>query len=461
MCGHDLVVPGRTIVAVTDSRETYKILDLALRVGEILLSSGAGAADVTATMLAITRHFGLRNSDVDVTFTSLRMSHQTDPDEMPLLLQRTVGQRDIDYDDLTRTHELVRAILDGQVGVVGARAAVARIISTGHYLPRWAVVLGSGVIGSGIALILGGGFVVTAVAAVAGPLITTMMRTLNRQRWPMFYQQGAGGLVATLLALATAAVGERLDLSVDTSLVITASIVLLLAGIGFMGAIQDALSGFYITSGARIIEAMLATAGLIAGVSAGLALAPTLGVSLVGVRPGAGTEFADVPFVLVGAILSACAFAFTCYAPLRALPAVAMSTLLGHLVYLAVQDPQEAMPWGAACAAVTIGLVSFSIAGRVGVPPLVVVVSALVPLLPGLLIYRGLSYMSEGDTLGILQLSAAAATTIALASGVIMGEYIAQPLKRNVRRLEGRLAGPRLVGVMHGYLPRRTRVKTG
>ncbi len=77
MCGHDLVVPGRTIVAVTDSRETYKILDLALRVGEILLSSGAGAADVTATMLGITHHFGLRNADVDVTFTLLRMSYQT------------------------------------------------------------------------------------------------------------------------------------------------------------------------------------------------------------------------------------------------------------------------------------------------------------------------------------------------------------------------------------------------
>ena len=48
---------------------------------------------------------------------------------------------------------------------------------------------------------------------------------------------------------------------------------LLLSGIGFMGAIQDALSGFYLTAGARIIEALLATAGLIAGVSAGLSLA--------------------------------------------------------------------------------------------------------------------------------------------------------------------------------------------
>ncbi len=113
---------------------------------------------------------------------------------------------------------------------------------------------------------------------------------------------------------------------VDTSLVITASIVLLLSGIGFMGAIQDALSGFYLTAGARIIEALLATAGLIAGVSAGLSLAGPLGVSLIGVSPGGGTALADVPLVLVGAIIAACAFAFTCYAPLRALPAIAMST---------------------------------------------------------------------------------------------------------------------------------------
>ena len=73
---------------MTDSRETYKILDLALRIGEILLSSGAGAADVTATMMGITQHYGLRNADIDVTFTLLRMSYQDDPDEVPVLLTR-------------------------------------------------------------------------------------------------------------------------------------------------------------------------------------------------------------------------------------------------------------------------------------------------------------------------------------------------------------------------------------
>ena len=441
---------------MTDSRETYKILDLALRIGEILLSSGAGAADVTATMLGITRHLGLRNADIDVTFTLLRMSYQSDPDEMPVLLTRNISQRDIDYDDLTRTHELVLDLLDDRVTVNEARTRVARINSTGHWLPRWTVVLGSGVVGGGIALVLGGGVVVTAVAMLAGIGIDVLTRALARQRWPMFYQQIAGGLLATLLAIGTAA----LDRDVDTSLVITASIVLLLSGIGFMGAIQDALSGFYITSGARTIEAMLATTGLIAGVSAGLALAPVLGVSLGAVRPGSsGTTV--VPLVLVGAIIAASAFAFTCYAPLRALPAVAMTTFLGHLAFLAVQSPEQSKPWAAGLAAVVIGMVSYSIAGRVGVPPLVVVVPAIVPMLPGLLIYRGLSSMSEGSSLGILQLSAAAATTIGLAAGVILGEYVAQPLKRNARRLETRLAGPRMVGVMHGHLGRSKAARLG
>jgi uncharacterized membrane protein YjjP (DUF1212 family) len=446
---------------VTDARETYKILDLALRIGEILLSSGAGAADVTATMLGITHHLGLRNADMDVTFTLLRMSYQVDPEEMPVLLTRNITQRDIDYDDLTRTHELVIDILEDRVDVNQARARVARLNSTGHWLPRWSVVAGSGVVGGGVALILGGGVLVTLVAALAGVLITMTMRTLNRQRWPMFYQQIAGGMVATVVALLVAALSDQLDQPVDTSQVITANIVLLLSGIGFMGAIQDALSGFYLTAGARIIEAMLATAGLIAGVSAGLSLAGPLGVSLVGVSPGGGGDFADVPLVLLGAIVSACAFAFTCYAPLRSLPAIGMSTLLGHIAFVSVQDPGQTMPWAAACAAVVIGLVSYTIAGRVGVPPLVVVVPALVPMLPGLLIYRGLSLMADGNTAGILQLSAAAATTIALAAGVILGEYIAQPVKRNVRRLEGRLAGPRMVGVMHGHLGRRHRADVG
>jgi uncharacterized membrane protein YjjB (DUF3815 family) len=76
---------------------------------------------------------------------------------------------------------------------------------------------------------------------------------------------------------------------------------------------------------------------------------------------------------------------------------------------------------------------------------LVVVVPAIVPLLPGLEIYRGLALLSEGED-GVLQLVSALATALALAAGVILGQYLARPLKREAHRLETRLSGPRMIG---------------
>ena len=82
-----------------DARTLNLTLDLSLRVGEVLLSSGAGAADVTATMQSLARHLGMRHPEIDVTFTSLSMSYQADPAEPPIVQIRQVKQRDIDYDD--------------------------------------------------------------------------------------------------------------------------------------------------------------------------------------------------------------------------------------------------------------------------------------------------------------------------------------------------------------------------
>jgi uncharacterized membrane protein YjjB (DUF3815 family) len=115
-------------------------------------------------------------------------------------------------------------------------------------------------------------------------------------------------------------------------------------------------------------------------------------------------------------------------------------------VYRTVTLADIGVAWASATAAVAIGIVGYSVAGRFRIPPLVVVVSGIVPLLPGLSIYSGLFLMAEGDVNGLISLATALAVAIALASGVILGEYVAQPLKREARRLEARLAGPRLVG---------------
>jgi hypothetical protein len=68
--------------------------------------------------------------------------------------------------------------------------------------------------------------------------------------------------------------------------------------------------------------------------------------------------------------------------------------------------------------------------------------------------------MSEGSMAGIVTLATAVAIGVALASGVIFGEYVAQPIRTEARRLEDRLAGPRLVGPRRP-VRRRTRLGRG
>ncbi len=427
------------------AREIHLTMDLCLRIGEMLLSSGAGAADVTATMRSVADHLGLRGAEIDVTFTALSMSFQRGAEEVPMLLLRHVQQRDIDYEDLTAVDHLVRDLLTDQVDLYTARTRMATIVSLGHAFPRWAVTVAWAVMAAAVGVFLGGGAIVSAVAAVAAVLIDRVQLVMARRRLPFFYLQVAGGAIATVLAAAVAAT----PIEVDPSLVVTANIILLLAGIGLMGAVQDALTGFYLTSGARLIEAMMATAGIIAGVGFGISIADGLGLSLGRLVPGKLGSISDLPVVVVGAAISAAAFSVACYAPRRAVVPVASITGVAALVSQVVTVAGFGRAAAAGAAAFFIGLVAYAVAGRVRVPPLVVAVPAIVPFLPGLSIYRGLTFLAEGGAFvsqGILALMTAISVAIALASGVILGEYVAQPVKREARKLENRLAGPRLVG---------------
>ena len=426
------------------TREIHLSMDLILRIGEMLLSSGAGAADVTATMRSVADHLGLRQAEVDVTFTALSMSFQRSLDDVPMLMMRHVQQRDIDYEDLTAVDHLVRDILLDRADVYLARSRMATIVSLGHAFPRWAVTIAWAVMAAGVGVFLGGGAVVSAVAALAAVSIDRVQILMARRRLPFFYHQVAGGAIATLLAAGVAAT----PIDVDESLVVTANIIMLLAGIGLMGAVQDALTGFYLTAGARLIEAMMATAGIIAGVALGISVSDVLEIPLDNLVPGR-FQYSDLPAEVLGAAVSAAAFSVACYAPRRAVAPIATITAVAALISQTVEANGFGRAAAAGFAAFFIGLVAYAVAGRVRIPPLVVAVPAIVPFLPGLSIYRGLTWLADGGYLvsqGILALMTAISVAIALASGVILGEYVAQPLKREARRLESRLAGPRLVG---------------
>ena len=126
--------------------------------------------------------------------------------------------------------------------------------------------------------------------------------------------------------------------------------------------------------------------------------------------------------------------------PIAAVAAVAVA------VYVAALERNFGIAWSSALAALLLGLVSYPVAARWRIPTLVVVAAGITPFLPGLSIYRGLSLLATDASAALLAMVTAAAIAIALSSGAILGEYVAQPIRREARRLESKIAGPRLVG---------------
>ncbi|MGY1750336.1 threonine/serine ThrE exporter family protein [Modestobacter sp. SYSU DS0511] len=429
-------------LAEPDEREAYRILDFALHAGEILLSGGAGAADVMATITALARACGLERVVCEVTFTSITLSYVRAPDVAPVTSVRLVQVRTPDYTRVTEIDNLVTDVVQRRITPDEAMARLERIRRAAHPYPWWAVTAFRATLATAIAVLMGGGALVAAVAFAATVVIDRMAGALSRRGVPDFYANAMGAAFATAVAMGLMIA----DLDVRPSLVVASGIVLLLPGVTLVGCVQDAISGFLLTASARAFEVFVLTAGIVAGVAGVLSVADRLGVSLAVSQPPA-SGLGDLPAQFVAAVVSASAAAAANFSPRRTLPAAGAAGALGWGAFRALDHFDFHAALSTAVAAVVVGLGAYAFAHRQRVPPLILVAAGIIPLLPGLTIYRGMLFLASGDTgTGFLLLSQATSIGLALAAGVILGSFLAQPARRDVPRSERRVAGPRMVG---------------
>ena len=251
--------------------------------------------------------------------------------------------------------------------------------------------------------------------------------------------QGIGAAIATTVAVGIFVVVPHMPIGfvdLPPSLVVASGIVVLLAGLSLVGAAEDAISGFPVTAGGRSFEVVVLTLGIVVGIGGVLDLARRAGIDLVMVEPA--TRPAPVVVQVVAAAVVAGGWGIASYARPRAAGAAAVSGGLAWLIY------SVALGWGigpavaSACAALVIGFLAESVGARLGVPSIVISVCGIVPLLPGLAIYKALSQLVNEPSAvlgpGAVDLIGAAMIGLGLAAGVTLGEFLAAPLRRGSHR---------------------------
>jgi uncharacterized membrane protein YjjP (DUF1212 family) len=413
-----------------EDRQAREAVDFALRLGELMIRSGAGTRDVEATLIAATAALGLTHVEVDITVQSVMVQHAV-PGRPPLTLVRVARGESRDFSRLAHAHRLVDDLVGGRVARADALARLREIERAAKPWPRWVVGVGWGLLAAGVTALVGGGPVAVLLGFATSFAVDRLGRLLGRLGLSPFFVTFVGAAVASLVTVA--AVELQLLAARDAGPVIAGGIVVLLPGRLLVAAVEDAISGFSVTAAGRVLQVMLTAAAIISGVGLSLGVARRLGLDLE--VDAVGTSAADVTRGIVAAGVAALASAVANRDRwTHALPAAGIG-VAGFATYgLLRAGAVTGATVATACAAVVVGVLARVLGQRLRAPALVLAVPALSALLPGLTIFRGMSQLAEGSQEGIGTLLEAMTTALAIGAGIVLGDFLAAPADRTMGR---------------------------
>lgn len=413
-------------------RHARSVIDLGLRIGEAMLAIGASAADVVATVLRISRAYGIMGMHVDVTFTSIVVSLHRGMDEDPITVMRVVKVRTTDYTRLQNVYRLIEDITDvpEPMDVFEARESLNEIMKRRRPYRRWVTMFGSAVLAAGVAVMYNVSFVLVFIAALSALVSRFITRRMGRWGVSEFFTQMTAAVFITAIAIFMfwlRSLGVELPGGNHPTIIIISGIILLLSGVGLTVAARDAIDGYYVTASARGMEVVVLTLGLAIGISMTLGVALRLGLPItVGTSLGSRVEL--VPG-LIGVTMVGLGFALTSYVRLRLAPIfalVAAGVFAVHfLVIPFIQQPGLAPGVAGAVA----GFISYLTYRQFKIPETAVGMAGIIGLIPGLAVYRALYQFMDSEyamTDSMPAMVVALATGMGLAAGTTIGAFIAR-----------------------------------
>jgi len=360
---------------------------------------------------------GLTEVQCVVALGILTMSAVRARDGLPLTQMRLVSQRSNDYRRLAAAVELVDRMESGVVGTDDAVLELDWIEALGAPYRPLAITFATAVSSTAAVVLFGGSAVDAAVTLGIGLAVDPVVQRLERSALPEFFRALIGPLLATLLAIVLVAAG----MPIDGGLIVTAAILRFLPGSALVAGMRDLIDRSILSGTARLAEAMLLGSAVAVGTALGIRIGaalggPTLTVGVLRVN----TE--DAVLQVLAAAVACAAFGMSLGVDKRRLVSVG---LLGGGAWL-VSLTGTQLGWDVlipvVAAAVVVGLVGQALALRARMPSVVWTVPAILSLLPGLTIVRGI--LELGTIGGVLTVIAAIGIGFALGAGVAFGSIL-------------------------------------
>lgn len=246
------------------------LMEIVLKAGEIMLTSGAEIYRVEETITRICDSYNLPCESF-VLPTGVFVSFRNEDGSIQTAFKR-IKQRTINLNRIDKVNTFSRSLKNKKLSYENAMAQLSGIESGKQYsLPAR---IAAAAVGSFVfALLFRGTYYDGIAAATIGIIVYIIREIIAGKELFQFFELFASGLVAGFLSLAAIHIYPYLN----EFIIIVASVMLYLPGMAITNGIKDALYGDLIASFTRLGEAFLVAVALAAGVVISLSIGANWG----------------------------------------------------------------------------------------------------------------------------------------------------------------------------------------
>ena len=373
-----------------ESPEYYrKLLDMAVMAGEIMIRSGAETHRVEDTLQRIlsTSNFAHAESFVFTTGLIVTLS---DPASETLSITQRISGTSLNLGRVTEVNSVSRNFCDGKITLDEAMERLRAIKNKRQY-SNFLTMIGIVLASSGFSVVFGGSFLDALGAVFCGFLLSFVLLVLAPRIRKTFIVSMISSAVITIGATAFSYfAGEWTGIAFHSQYMIVGSMMPLVPGLALTNAIRDTLQGDYISAGSRTIEALMIATSVALGVGAGLSLSGAVGLSDAldfTFDLSVYTAFAFIKAIVFSSV-AIIGFGLYFEIPKRYLLPAGLIALISWAVYLFSDSLGLSAAWASFFAALVSDFCAYFCARTLKAPVILFLLGGILPLVPGVGIYR-------------------------------------------------------------------------
>lgn len=397
-------------------------LDVILRFGAAMLRSGDTAFRVRDAMGLLAKALGIDHLDVHITIGGMTATAGAGGETVTLT--REVAPLGVDASRIAALERLARTSRPG-LAAEALAAEVDAIEATPALHSLLPIALSMAVASACFSYLNGGDVLATGAAAVGGGLGQTARTLLSRKGVNQYAMTAlCGALASGIYCLIVLSFGVR-EFALAHAVGFISSVLFLVPGFPLVAALLDLVQHQTTAGIARLFYAVLLTLAAAVGLSivaalAGLAPAPA-GPAGLGIEPMA------LLWRAVACLAGGLGYGILFNNPLRTVPAVAILTMVGNEIRLALHDLGFGLPSATFFGALAVGLGASLVREPLHVPRIAVTVPSIIMMVPGLYAFQTIVFLNQGKAMEAVGAATVCCFAVgAMAMGLIAARFLTE-----------------------------------